>query len=336
MEQLINTNDQPKMELIVRPDDFPRVEARTDSSSKPFIEANTVEATLREIKQLHTIPVWLKDNEPLISHADFIETATNIVSDSYSNHIVLQPSIRLSHPIKGRIPSAKDKPAHLLSEDEKTLFYERMMFVIEVPSVQAEIGGNKLSLTIGGVKSFSEDNLYQKSGGDQHFKIFIGFQNHVCTNLCVWSDGYVGDLTVKSKDDLVLMIHSLINRYKTGHHLFQLEQLTKHSLTEQQFAHIIGRTRMYNYMPNRFRNEIPEILFGEQQISSVVRDYFKDQSFCRDESGNINLWQLYNLLTGANKSSYIDSFLDRSVNAYSFTEQIRWALEGKQESWYLN
>lgn len=336
MEQLINTNEQPKMEFIVSPDDFPRVEARTDSTSKPFIEANTVEATLREIKQHHTIPVWLKDNEPLVSHAEFIETTTEIVSEAYSNHIVLQPSIRLSHPIKGRIPSAKDKPAHLLSEDEKTLFYERMMFVIEVPSVQAEIGGNKLSLTIGGVKSFSEDNMYQKLGGDQHFKIFIGFQNQVCTNLCVWSDGYVGDLTVKSKDDLVLMIHSLINRYKTGHHLFQLEQLTKHSLTEQQFAHIIGRTRMYNYMPNRFRNEIPEILFGEQQISVVVRDYFKDQSFCRDQSGNINLWQLYNLFTGANKSSYIDSFLDRSVNAYSFTEQIRWALEGKQESWYLN
>jgi hypothetical protein len=77
-------------------------------------------------------------------------------------------------------------------------------------------------------------------------------------------------------------------------------------------------------------------LFGEQQVSAVVRDYFKDQSFCRDEAGNINLWQLYNLFTGANKSSYIDSFLDRSVNAYSFAEQIKWALEGKQENWYLN
>lgn len=185
MEQLINTNEQPKMDLIVRPDDFHKVETRRDSSKKPFIEANTVEATLREIKQLHTIPVWLKDNEPLISHADFIETATNIVSDSFSNHILLQPTIRLSHPIKGRIPSAKDKPAYLLSEEEKTLFYERMMFVIEVPSVQAEIGGNKLSLSIGGVKSFSEDNLYQKSGGDQHFKIFIGFQNQVCASILI-------------------------------------------------------------------------------------------------------------------------------------------------------
>ena len=306
------------------------------STAKPFIEANTIDATLEEIKQGHIIPVWLKDNEPLISHADFIETTANIVSEAYSSHSILQPNIRLSHPIKGRIPAAKDKPAHLLSEEEKTLFYERMMFVIEVPSIQAEIGGNKLSLTIGGVKSFSEDNLYQKSGGDQHFKLFIGFQNHVCTNLCLWTDGYTGNLAVKSKDDLVLMIHTMINRYKSGHHLFHLEQLTRHSLTEQQFANVIGRAKMYNYMPNRIRQDIPELLFGEQQVSAVVRDYFKDQSFCRDEIGNINLWQLYNLFTGANKSSYIDSFLDRSVNAYAFTEQLRWALEGKQECWFLN
>jgi hypothetical protein len=36
-----------------------------------------------------------------------------------------------------------------------------------------------------------------------------------------------------------------------------------------------------------------------------------------------------------NKNSYIDSFLERSVNAYSLVEEIRWALDGKN-SWYLN
>jgi hypothetical protein len=59
-----------------------------------------------------------------------------------------------------------------------------------------------------------------------------------------------------------------------------------------------------------------------------------DESFCRDAFGNINLWRLYNLFTGANKTSYIDSFLDRSVSVYNLVEEIRWALEGKN-SWYL-
>lgn len=71
-------------------------------------------------------------------------------------------------------------------------------------------------------------------------------------------------------------------------------------------------------------------------MSCVVKDYYKNSNFCRDNNGNINLWRLFNLLTESNKSSYVDSFLDKSVNAYAFTEQIRWALEGKSESWYLN
>ena len=168
-----------------------QTESNIKRPSSPFIEANTIECHLSEIQQNHIIPVWLKDNEPLISHGEFIETTGNIIADVFSNEHILKPSIRLSHPIKGRIPSAKDKPAHLLSDDERTLFYERMMFVIEIPSIQTEIEGNQLSLTIGGVKSFSEDNLYQRSGSEQHFKIFIGFrtgfvQIYVYGQMVIW------------------------------------------------------------------------------------------------------------------------------------------------------
>jgi hypothetical protein len=93
---------------------------------------------------------------------------------------------------------------------------------------------------------------------------------------------------------------------------------------------------MYNHLPADAKRDIPPILFGDSQLSAVVRDYYKDVSFCKDDYGNINLFRLYNLFTGANKSSYIDSFIDRSVNAYNLAEQIKWSLEGKKESWYLN
>jgi len=68
----------------------------------------------------------------------------------------------------------------------------------------------------------------------------------------------------------------------------------------------------------------------------VVKDYYKDNSFCRDERGNINLWKLYNLFTGANKSSYIDNFLDRNAQSFSFAEQLKEALEHQSFNWYLN
>jgi hypothetical protein len=80
---------------------------------------------------------------------------------------------------------------------------------------------------------------------------------------------------------------------------------------------------------------IPPMLFGDTQMSSVVKDFYRDDSFCRDANGNINLWKLYNLFTGANKSTYIDSFLERSVNAFNFVEQVRHGLEGKADCWYL-
>jgi uncharacterized protein DUF3871 len=228
------------------------------------------------------------------------------------------------------------KPASQLKEWEKTIYYERMMFIIEIPSIQDTVDGHNLSLTLGGVKAFNQDNLYNRSLCDQYFKVFIGFQNKVCTNLCVWTDGYMGDLKVKNIDPLKAAIRTLVEGYNQNFHLFHLKKLTEHSITEQQLANLIGRCRMYNHLPNEVKGELTPILFGDQQMGTVVKDFYKGNSFTKDDAGNINLWKLYNLLTGANKSSYIDTFLDKGINAFNLVEQIRRALENKESCWYLN
>ena len=329
MEQLLNNN---QLEIIVRPFESPRESGQRTT----FIEANTVESSFREIQIDHIIPVFVKDNEPLISQADFINATSQIVNEIYSTENISEPSVRLSHPIKGRVPEAKDKPAIELLEGEKTLYFERMMFAIDIPTIQETIDGNSLSLTIGGVKAYSQDNLYGKKGTEQHFKVFIGSKNTVCTNLCVWTDGYMGNLRVNSIGQLQAAIKTLLESYNQNYHLHHLKQLCDYSLTEKQFALLIGRCRMYQHLPAQLKKNISPLLFGDNQIGAVCKDYFQDNSFCKDDVGNINLWRLYNLFTGTNKSSYIDSFLDRSVNAYNFTEQIKWGLEGKATSWYLN
>jgi hypothetical protein len=321
---------------IINPVMLPKdQETNTKNKHSSFIEANTIEMSLEEMKSRHIIPVFVKDNETLISHDEFIDAASAITADVFHGDEILPPSIRVSHPIKGRVPEGKDKPANQLFEWEKTLYYERMAFIIEVPSMQADIGGNTLSLTIGGVKAYNQDNLYSRSQSEQHFKLFIGFQNKVCTNLCVWSDGLMNDVRVKTLDELKVHIKVLLEKYKHGFHLHHLDKLTQHSITEQQFAQLIGRCRMYNHLPVDVKANIPPMLFGDTQMSSVVKDFYRDDSFCRDANGNINLWKLYNLFTGANKSTYIDSFLDRSVNAFNFVEQVRHGLEGRADCWYL-
>jgi hypothetical protein len=312
-----------------------------DSATEPqqkrssFIEANTVKCDLDEIRKEHIIPVFVKDNETLVSHVEFIQAAEDVASTLFRGETIITPEIRLSHPIKGRVPEAKDKQAKDLLPWEKTLYYERMAFAIEIPSIQSEIDGNLLSLTLGGVKSFAEDNLYNRSKSDQHFKLFVGFQNKVCTNMCVWSDRYVDSVRVRSTGMLKAAMIDLLSKYNEDKQLKQMQKWVDYSLTEEQFAQIVGKCRMFQYLPNEVRKTIPAMLFGDQQMGAVVRDFYRDQSFCKDSSGNINLWKLYNLFTGVNKSSYIDSFLDRSVNAFSITEEVRSAIDGKY-SWYLN
>ena len=57
----------------------------------------------------------------------------------------------------------------------------------------------------------------------------------------------------------------------------------------------------------------------------------------QNENGDINLWKFYNLLTGSNKTSYLDKFLDRGVNAFDFTTGVSDALDNRnsKHSWFL-
>lgn len=154
--------------------------------------------------------------------------------------------------------------------------------------------------------------------------------------MSIWSDGYHSDVRVKDHQGLKSTIKVMLKSYQENMHLGMLKELVNHHLTEQQFALLMGRTRMYHYLPTNLKKDIKPLQFTDTQMGTMVKDFFKDDSFCRDDHGNINLWRLYNLFTGANKSSYIDQYLDRGVNAYDFVEQVRWVLEGKKISWYLN
>ncbi|WP_229663403.1 DUF3871 family protein [Cloacibacterium rupense] len=51
----------------------------------------------------------------------------------------------------------------------------------------------------------------------------------------------------------------------------------------------------------------------------------------------MNLWDVFNLFTQANKSSYTDTFLDRNLNAFEFTKGIQKTLSGNSGyHWFLS
>lgn len=69
----------------------------------------------------------------------------------------------------------------------------------------------------------------------------------------------------------------------------------------------------------------------------MAKAYYQDKNFTPKDSKEISMWNVYNLLTGANKSSYIDNFMDRSLNATQLTEGLNKALYGESEySWFIN
>ncbi|MCB4807538.1 DUF3871 family protein [Tamlana sp. 62-3] len=307
-----------------------------DYKVNAFIEANTKEVSLSNLKNDCIIPVFSKDNEKTLAHQEFIEIAQNCVGKVFSHHTIEAPEIRVSHQIKGRVPSAIHKSAKDLLDHERTQYFERMAFIIRVPSITETINGNKVALTIGGVRAYNQENLYNRKTYEK-FKFFIGFQNMVCCNLCISTDGFQEEMRVGNYSELNTKILDLIQNYNAENHLLEMQELSEQSLTEKQFAQLIGRARLYNYLPKQDKSLIPELLLNDGQISTVAKDYYLDDSFCRNDDGNINLWNVYNLFTGANKSSYIDSFLSRNVNVFEFTNGLKNTLNGDSNySWFLS
>lgn len=304
--------------------------------SKPFIEANTQEINLNTLTNDCVIPVFSKDNERTIAHQEFIEIVQESAFKAFPQQVLEKPEIRVSHQIKGRTPEAIHKNAKDLLDHERTQYFERMAFIVRLPGIVDTINGNEIALTIGGVRSYNLENLYNKKSIEK-FKFFIGFQNKVCCNLCVWSDGFVDDLRVASYQELQSKVFDIIQSYNAEKHLLEMKQLSQHSLTENQFAQMIGRAKLYQYLPKAEKTLIPSLNFTDGHVNAIAKDYYEDASFSRNEQGDINLWNVYNLFTQANKSSYIDTFLDRNVNAFDFTKGIQSALMGNGDyHWFLS
>ena len=300
----------------------------------PFIEANTKEVSTDHLQKDCIIPVFSKDNEVTISHQSFIAAIMEAAYRVFPFEKFSNPAIRVSHIVKGRIPEAIHKPVSQLLDTDKTIYYERMMFCFDIPTIHQDIAGCTLNLTIGGVRAYNEQNLYAKKSPER-FKVFIGFKNLVCCNLCVTTDGYMSNLRVMDVSALCNAAEGLFRSYALEQHLALMTAYQGCNLTESQFAQFLGRSRMYQYLSSSEKKHIPELLMTDTQINLVARSYYDDEHFGK-QGDAITLWQLYNLFTGANKSSYIDIFLDRASNATDLTTGLARALRGDPTySWFI-
>ena len=345
MEALIPTSIARPLFPVLAPQEAPRVsvlpvltaiEEPKKPATLPFILSNTQEVTMHQLREDCIVPVFARDNEMTIAHQDFIAAILAAAHAAFPREIITDPVIRASHIIKGRIPEAIHKPVNQLLESDKTQYFERLMFCAEIPSIHQDIDGCRLNLTIGGVRAYNEQNLYSRKSPEK-FKVFIGFKNLVCCNLCVSTDGYKANLRVMDTAAMMSSAEDLFRSYDAEKHLALMTAFQTVGMSESQFAQFLGRCRLYQYLPAAEKKHLPELLLTDTQIGMVARAYFQDKDFGKAEDRALSLWQLHNLFTGANKSSYIDDFLGRAENATVLTTGLAKALHGDEEySWFLS
>ena len=307
-----------------------------EQHERSFITANSQPITLESLGTDYITPVFARDNEVCISHNLFIGSVYDAVREFFNGETVDEPLIRVSHIIKGRIPEAIHKKASELLPSDITEYYERSAFCINVPSIVQDVCGNPLNLSVVGVKSYGRDNL----GGrltPQRFSVAVGFQNTVCCNMCIFTDGYKEEIRALRDREIYFATLTLLNMFDMAKQITLLRSLGDLMLDERQFCQIIGRMRLYSYLPATMQRTIPQMLITDSQINNVAKQYFRDDNFRAEENGEISLWKFYNLITGSTKNSYIDSFLSRSTSATETAMGIASALRDEDSGykWFL-
>ena len=166
--------------LVILADDVEEavvMEEEIDPNNHPnFIESNTSAITLDELSEKSIVPTFA-DNTLTVSHQSFIESVMEAGKSVFGDLTPVE--IRISHPINGRVPSALHKKASELTDEEKTVYYQRMAFVCHVVGLSRTINNQLVHLTIGGVRAYNEDRLYGRQT-PLKFKIFCGWQVRVC------------------------------------------------------------------------------------------------------------------------------------------------------------
>lgn len=302
-----------------------------------FIESNTQAITLEELTNKNIIPTFC-DNTLTISHQNFIGSVVEVAKKVFGELTV--PELRVSHPIIGRVPSAQHKKASELRDDEKTTFYQRMAFCAHVRNLTRTINGETVHLCIGGVRAYNEDKLYNRQS-TMKFKVFVGWQVRVCSNLMLTCDGNSGTIECMTEADIMQKSLELFRNFDPHkeYTLRLLGNLSSTTISEEQFCQIIGRMRLYQFLPLAEQKQLPPLTIGDQAVNAMVKNYISNPNFGKKEGEEFTTWNLMQLANESVKQSYIDKWLDRNQNCTDFAIGIQKALNGEDTegySWFLN
>ena len=299
----------------------------------PFILGNTKEIGLTELGEMLT-PVFSRDNVETISHTEAISTVMDAVSTFFDGEDIKAPVVRVSHEMKLRNRFGMGKLVENLNPEDSDSYFQRMMAMIEVPSISHNINGSRCNLQICIVRNYADCNLLGNSSQKQTIKCAIGFVNLCCVNGLIRSqDGVNLAIKVTNTADFYKYCIELFKQYDYKQHLDEMRRLNDTVVNVSTLAQFLGRARMAAALPTNMRNELglPEFILPEAQLNNMIRDYYTDQNF--GGFGNeITAWQFYMLLTNY-KNNYIDVTLERACNAWECAKGVASAINHDDDAW---
>ena len=306
---------------------------QAEKPQNPFILGNTIEVDLQTLQDNFLVPVFSRDNVESISNYDFISSVFDAAQTFFSGQQFNNPIVRCSHELKVRTKFGAGKLVENLNPEDSGSYMQRLMFVIEIPSISYVVNGNVLVLQIVGVRNYADVNLLGNSSQKQTFSVGVGFNNVVCTNGLLRTDGCNLAIKVTNTCDLVKYCMEVFRGYDYQAHIDEMKTLNETVIDVSTLAQFLGRARMYNALPGRQKTELnlPEFILPEAQINSLIRDYYSDENF-GGFGKEITTWQFYQLLTNY-KNNYIDLAMPRTINAYDTALGISKAIKKEDPAW---
>lgn len=309
-----------------------------EETRTPFIIGNTQPIEMDALSDMLT-PVFSRDNVETISHVEGISTITDAISTYFDGQQINAPVVRVSHEMKLRNRFGAGKMVQNLRPEETDSYFQRMMAMIEIPSVSADINGSPCHLQVCLVHNYADINLLGNSSQYQSWKLCIGFLNTLCTNgLIRSSDGCNLSIKVTNTADLYKNAWTLFQNYEYKQHLDEMKHLNDTVIDVSTLAQFLGRARMAAALPTKMKKELnlPEFILPEARLNQMIRDYYTDDNF-GGYGHEITAWQFYMLLTNY-KNNYIDVSLERSANAYTISKGIAAAVnkESPEWNWFIN
>jgi len=324
--------EENRTNLFSEQDNTTMVLVESEQTRNPFILGNTKEIGMTELGEMLT-PVFSRDNVETISHTEAISTVMDAVSTYFDGEDIKSPIIRVSHEMKLRNRFGAGKLVENLKPEDSDSYYQRMMAMIEIPSISHNINGSICHLQVCIVRNYADCNLLGNSSQKQVFQLGLGFLNTLCTNGLLSTDGVNLSIKITNTADFYKYCIELFNQYNYKQHIDDMRRLNDTVVNVSTLAQFLGRARMAAALPNSMKNELglPEFILPEAQLNSMIRDYYTDENF-GGFGREITAWQFFMLLTNY-KNNYIDVTLERSCNAYQCSQGIASAINHDDEAW---